>query len=54
MAGESSRIAHEITLTGPIQIEIDNVTQANSAAMNEEQLRTHIQEVNRRLVALTQ
>jgi septal ring factor EnvC (AmiA/AmiB activator) len=33
---------------------MDNVIRANTAAMNQEQLRTHIQEVNRGLIALTQ
>jgi hypothetical protein len=54
IAGESSRMACDVTLTGPIQIEMDNVIQANTAAMNKEQLRTHIQEVNTGLIALTQ
>jgi hypothetical protein len=47
-------MARNITLTIPIQIEMKNVIQANTAAMNEEQLRTHIQEVNRGLIALAQ
>jgi hypothetical protein len=54
MTGESSRMARNMTLTGPIQIKIDNVIQVNTAAMNEEQLWTHIQMINRGLVALTQ
>jgi hypothetical protein len=33
---------------------MDNVILTNIAAMNEEQLRTHMQEVNRGLIALTQ
>jgi type IV secretory pathway VirB10-like protein len=33
---------------------MDNVIRANTAAMNEEQLQTHIQEINRGLIALTQ
>jgi hypothetical protein len=41
-------------LTGPEQIKMDNIIRANTSAMNEEQLRTHSQEVNRWLVALTQ
>jgi hypothetical protein len=53
MAGKCSTMACDITLTGPIQIEMDNVIRANTEAMNEQQLRTHIQEVNRWLVALT-
>jgi hypothetical protein len=54
MSGGPSRIARDVTLTGAIQIEIDNVIWANTAAMNEEQLRTHIQEVNKELIALSQ
>jgi hypothetical protein len=54
MSRESSRMAHDVTLTGPIQIEMDNVIRANTTAMNEKQLWVHIQEVNRGLVALTQ
>jgi hypothetical protein len=46
MSGESSRMARDVTLTGPIQIKMDNVIHANTAAMNEEQLCIHIQEVN--------
>jgi hypothetical protein len=47
-------MARDVTLTGPIQTELENVIQANTAAMNEEQLRTHIQEDNTGLIALTQ
>jgi hypothetical protein len=47
-------MTHDLTLTGSIQIEMENVIQANIAAMNEEQLWAHIQEVHKRLVALTQ
>jgi hypothetical protein len=54
MSGESSRMARNVTSTGPVKIEMDNVIKANTAAMNEEQLQTHIQEVNRGLIALTQ
>jgi hypothetical protein len=32
---------------------MDNIIRANTATMNEEQLRTHIQQVNRGLIALT-
>jgi tRNA A22 N-methylase len=53
MSGKSS-MAHNVTLTGPIQIKIDNVIQANTAAINKEQLRNHIQEVHKGLIALTQ
>jgi septal ring factor EnvC (AmiA/AmiB activator) len=54
MSGKSSRMARDVTLTGGVQIKMDNVIRTNTAAMNEEQLWTHIQEVNRGLVALTQ
>jgi hypothetical protein len=47
-------MACDVMLTGPVQIEMDHVIRTNTAAMNEEQLQTHIQEVNRGLVALTQ
>ena len=47
-------MARDVTLTATVQIELDNVIQKNTAAMNEEQLRTHIQEVNTGLVALSQ
>jgi hypothetical protein len=53
MAGESSTMARDVTVTGPVQIEMDNVIQANTAAMNEEQLRAHIKEANRGLVVHT-
>jgi hypothetical protein len=54
MSGGFSRMACDVTLTGSIQVELDNVIRANTAAMNEEQLRTHMQEVNTRLIALAQ
>jgi hypothetical protein len=54
MSGEASRMARNVTLTGPVQVKMDNVIRANTAAMNKEQLWTHIQEVNRGLIALTQ
>jgi chromosome segregation ATPase len=47
-------MSRDMTLTGPIQTELDNVIRANTAAMNEEQLRTHIQDVNTGLIALSQ
>jgi hypothetical protein len=54
MSGESSRMVHDVTLTGRKQIEMHNIIRENTAAMNKEQLRTHIQEVIRALVALSQ
>jgi hypothetical protein len=47
-------MACDVTLMIQIQIERENVIHANTAAMNDEQLRTHIQEVNRGLIALAE
>jgi hypothetical protein len=44
----------DVTLSTTVQIELDNVIQKDTAVMNEEQLRTHIQEVNKGLIALSQ
>src|ERR1700687_961560 len=54
MSGESSRGAHDVTLTTQLQVELQNVTQANTEAMNEEQLRDHIKDINTGLTALAQ
>jgi hypothetical protein len=45
MSGPSSRATHDITLTGALQLELENVTLANTEVVNEEQLRTHIQDI---------
>ena len=52
MSGESSRQARDVTLSGNVQQEMENVIRANTATMNEEQLRVHILEVTKGLEAL--
>jgi chromosome segregation ATPase len=54
MTEESSRMVRDITLTISVQADMDNIIGANTVAMNEEQLRNHIQEINTGLVALIQ
>jgi hypothetical protein len=54
MSGESSSVTRDVTLTGALQLELENVTQANMEVMNEEQLKSHIQDINKGLVALAQ
>ena len=54
MSGESSRIACDVTLTPQLQIELENVIQANTTNMNEEQLRQFIADINKGLTALNQ
>jgi predicted nuclease with TOPRIM domain len=53
MSAEPSRMARDVTLTVPVQEEMDSVINGNMTAMNKEQLRSHIQEINTGLVALT-
>jgi hypothetical protein len=54
MSGESSRVTCDVTLTGALQLELENVTRANMEVMNKEHLRSHIQDINKGLVALAQ
>jgi hypothetical protein len=54
ISGEASQMARDVTLAVLVQEEIDNTIQANTAALNEEQLQNHFQEINTRMVALTQ
>jgi chromosome segregation ATPase len=53
-SGESSRVTRDVTLTGALQLELEHVTRANTEVINEEQLRSHIQDINKELVALAQ
>ena len=45
-------MARDVTLTTAIQEELENVTQADTEAMNEEQLRSYTQDVKKGLNAL--
>jgi hypothetical protein len=54
MSEEPSRVARNVTLMISVQEEMDNVIRANTVAMNEQQLRNHIQEIYEGVVALVQ
>jgi hypothetical protein len=52
MSGECSAMAHNVTLTGLIQAQLDARKQINTMAINEVQLCTHIETVNQGLECL--
>jgi hypothetical protein len=54
MSQGSARIVCNVTLTGLVQTELENVIRANTLAMTEEQLHRHIEEINKELEALVQ
>ena len=47
-------MARDVTLTVQLQTELENVTKKDTIAMNEEQLRSHINDINRGLIAISQ
>jgi hypothetical protein len=53
MSERSLRVARDIILMVSVHEEMENVRQANTAAMNEKQLQNHIHEINTGLVAHT-
>jgi hypothetical protein len=47
-------MASDVTLTVSVENEMDNIIRAKIVAMNEEQLQSHIQEIDTGLIALAQ